>query len=185
MPLILKLIQFSICHLLVKEKKGWGDVSTWVLFARLMWGALESCDWCLNSLQCWRVCKTGFVFFFFPSKTLANHSLFKFLLWVFCGFFFLLMPHSTGMKGTENLPSVYIEWSFQMQCLSVFFRVTEYMLWLVQMYNTKLSFLLREHSYFIADAYYFYFFLSQRETLFTMVDFSLSFFSFILHLSFV
>lgn len=53
-----------------------------------------------------------FVLFCFFPKTLANHSLLKF--WGF-----LLVP---GMKGSENLPLVYIEGSFQMHCLSVFFR---------------------------------------------------------------
>ena len=103
----------------------------------------------------------------------------------FCCLFFFLMPCSTGMKGTENLPSVYIEWSFQMHCLSFFFRVPEYMLWLVQMYNTNLSFLLRGGSYFIADAYCFYCFCHSVKHIFTIVDFSLSFFSFILYLFFV
>lgn len=71
-----------------------------------------------------------------------------------------------------------------MYCLSVF-KVTEYMLWLVQMYNTNLNFLLRGDIYFSADACYFYCFCHSAKHVFTIVDFSLSFFPLILNLSFV
>jgi len=71
-----------------------------------------------------------------------------------------------------------------MHCLSVIFRVAGNVLWLVQIYDKNLSFLLREDSYFIADAYYVYCFCYSVKCVFTIVNFSLSL-SFILHLSIV
>lgn len=53
----------------------------------------------------------GLVWFCFPQTSVA-HS-FKFVV---C--FFLLVPQGTGMKGTDNVPSVYVAWSFQRWRLS-------------------------------------------------------------------
>lgn len=93
----------------------------------------ESCDCFINSWCWWRACTTCF---------LADHSFWKL-------FFFSLS--ALGWKDVKICPqSIWVIFP-EVLFLS---RVTEYIHGHVQMYSKNLSFLLREDSCFIANAYF-------------------------------